>query len=70
MSFCAEDVKAVSKKYGVSLPTAKQYLEAEHKRNNLLNDIVSATNLDDLKEVLETIVRDTYPSFTSNKRGR
>ena len=70
MSFCAEDVKAVSKKYGVSLPTAKQYLEAEHKRNNLLNDIVCATNLDDLKEVLETIVRDTYPSFTSNKRGR
>lgn len=70
MSFCAEDVKAVSKKYGVSLPTAKQYLEAEHKRNNLLGQITCATNLDDLKEVLETIVRDTYPSFTSNKRGR
>lgn len=67
MHFCAEQIKEVSKKYGVSLPTAKQYLEAEHKRNVLLNQITCATNLDDLKDVLEKIVKDTYPSFT-NKR--
>jgi len=66
-NICAEEVKFVSKKYGVSLPTAKQYLMAEHKRHSLLEQISNATDFDDLKSVLCEIVKDTYPSFSNNK---
>jgi len=66
-NICAEEVKFVSKKYGVSLPTAKQYLVTEHKRQRLLEQISNATDFDDLKSVLSEIVKDTYPLF-SNKR--
>jgi hypothetical protein len=61
---CADQVKEVSRKYGVSLPTAHQYLKKEQKRNELLERITVSTNLDDLKEVLSELVRETYPSFT------